>query len=64
MANRGKTAEVKKPTRKVSRFSTPVEEEELEFIQAIEEFKQREQQPFPSWTQVLGVLKGLGYRKA
>lgn len=56
-------AEVTKPSRRVSRFSTPVENEELEFIQAIEKFKRDNGQPFPSWSEVLGIVKKLGYRK-
>lgn len=50
-------------TRRKSHYSTPVEDEELEFIQAIEDFKKANGQPFPSWSEVLQVLKGLGYSK-
>lgn len=50
-------------SRKTSRFSTPVDEEELDFIKAIEAYKRENGQPFPSWTEVLAVLKTLGYRK-
>ena len=50
-------------SRRKSHFSTPVEDEELEFIQAIEDFKKENGQPFPSWSEVLQVLKGLGYSK-
>ena len=49
--------------RKVSHYATPVEDEELEFIQAIEAFKSETDQPFPSWSEVLQVLKSLGYVK-
>ncbi|MCB9832365.1 MAG: hypothetical protein H6807_07815 [Planctomycetes bacterium] len=49
--------------RRVSHYATPVEEEEFEFIQAIERFKAEHNQPFPSWTEVLGILKSLGYEK-
>ena len=52
----------KRPERR-SRFSTPVDEEAMEFINAIEAFKAEKGRSFPSWTEVLGVLKGLGYRK-
>ena len=51
-------------TRRVSHYATPVEEEEFEFIQAIERFKAEHDQPFPSWTEVLAILKSLGYTKA
>lgn len=50
-------------TKRCSHFSTPVESDELEFIQAIETFKQEQNEPFPTWSQVLQLLKRLGYRK-
>ena len=56
------TGQVKKPERR-SRFSTPVEEEAMEFIQAVEAYKAEKGRSFPSWTEVLGILKSLGYRK-
>ena len=37
--------------------------EELEFIAALERFKKRYQRRFPSWSEVLLVLKSLGYRR-
>lgn len=52
-----------KPSRRKSHYSTPVDDEELEFIQAMEDFKKENSQPFPSWSEVLRVLKGLGYSK-
>ncbi|MEZ6017391.1 MAG: hypothetical protein R3F49_19920 [Planctomycetota bacterium] len=35
----------------------------LEFIRAIDHFKRDRQRPFPSWSEVLDVLKGLGYER-
>lgn len=57
------TGKKKKPERR-SRFSTPVDDEALEFIQAIETYKHEKGRPFPSWTEVLQILKSLGYRKS
>ena len=37
--------------------------EVLEFIQAINGFKQRTGRAFPSWSDVLAILKSLGYEK-
>ena len=37
--------------------------EQFEFIQAINEYKQVNDRPFPSWTEILDVLKAIGYRK-
>ncbi|MAG57300.1 MAG: hypothetical protein CMJ83_13485 [Planctomycetes bacterium] len=52
-----------KPSERKSRFSTAVDEEALEFIKAIEEYKALKERPFPSWTEVIQVIKALGYRK-
>ncbi len=63
MANELDT-ELPKAVRKVSHFSTPVGDEELEFIKAIEEWKTRNVQRYPSWTEVFAVFKSLGYSKS
>lgn len=36
----------------------------LEFISAIESYRLANARPFPSWSEVLHVLRQLGYRKA
>jgi hypothetical protein len=38
-------------------------EEQLEFIKAIDEYRCVNDRPFPSWTEVLDLLLYLGYRK-
>lgn len=38
-------------------------EEQFTFLQAINEYKQKNTRPFPTWTEVLDVVKALGYRK-
>ncbi|MCA9244648.1 MAG: hypothetical protein KDA32_11865 [Phycisphaerales bacterium] len=38
-------------------------EEQLEFIRAIDEYKRVNSRPFPTWTEVLDLLLYLGYRK-
>ena len=38
-------------------------EEQLEFILAIDTYKRVNNRPFPTWTEVLEVIKLLGYRK-
>lgn len=38
-------------------------EEQLEFIKAMDEYKRVNNRPFPSWTEVLDVLLYMGYRK-
>ncbi len=37
---------------------------ELEFLAAIQAYKQSSGRMFPTWSEVLEVLEGLGYRKA
>jgi hypothetical protein len=36
---------------------------ELEFMQAMQEYKHRSGRMFPTWSEVLEVLRGLGYEK-
>jgi hypothetical protein len=50
-------------TERVSQFTTPVDDETFEFIQAIERFKADRGRAFPTWTDVLSVIKSLGYAK-
>ena len=38
-------------------------DEQFEFIMAIDTYKRVNKRPFPSWTEVLEIIKALGYRK-
>lgn len=38
-------------------------DEQFEFLMAIDEYKRKNQRPFPTWTEVLEVIKALGYRR-
>ncbi len=38
-------------------------DEEFQFLRAIEDFKREQRRPFPTWSEVLGVLLSLGYKK-
>ncbi len=38
-------------------------EDVLEFVRAIDEFKRKNDKPFPTWSEVLGIVQSLGYRK-
>jgi len=38
-------------------------EEQFDFLMAINEYKRVNRRPFPSWSEVLDVMKALGYRK-
>ena len=37
--------------------------EQFDFVMAIDDYKKANQKPFPSWTEVLEVIKAIGYRK-
>lgn len=38
-------------------------DEQFAFLMAIDQYKRSNQRPFPTWTEVLEVIKALGYRK-
>ncbi|MHC4482211.1 MAG: hypothetical protein ACYSW4_01545 [Planctomycetota bacterium] len=38
-------------------------DEQFQFLMAIDEYKRKNARPFPTWTEVLEVIKALGYRK-
>lgn len=38
-------------------------DEQFEFLMAIDAYKKQNQRPFPTWTEVLEVIKAIGYRK-
>ena len=37
--------------------------EQFEFIMAVNEYKQVNKRPFPTWTEVLDIIRALGYRR-
>lgn len=56
------------PGRRISDERKAAEEgqmsdEQFEFLMAIDEYKRQNTRPFPTWTEVLEVIKTLGYRK-
>jgi hypothetical protein len=38
-------------------------EEQLDFLKAIDEYKRVNSRPFPTWTEVLDIVLDMGYRK-
>jgi hypothetical protein len=36
----------------------------IEFITAIDDYKRLRQRPFPTWSEILEILKGLGYQRS
>ncbi len=39
-------------------------DEQFEFLMAIDDYKRLNDRPFPTWTEVLEVVKAIGYSKA
>ncbi len=37
--------------------------EEIEFVRAVDRYKRKFNRPFPTWSEVLAILKELGYTK-
>jgi len=54
----------RKPPRSAPPAEVELDAEALEFIAAIERYRKAQSRPFPSWSEVLHVLRSLGYRKA
>ncbi len=63
LAEKQESSDAQGSGRKSSHFSTRVEDDAMEFIQAIAPFKTVNNQPFPSWTEVFQVFIDLGYKK-
>jgi hypothetical protein len=38
-------------------------DEEIEFMKAMDQYKRDNRRPFPTWSEVLEVLRAMGYRK-
>lgn len=48
---------------RVSAEEGHMSDEQFQFLMAIDQYKKENQRPFPTWTEVLEVIKALGYRK-
>ena len=53
----------RRPDSRRSAEEGELSEEQFEFVMAMDEYKRANKRPFPSWTEVLEVIKYLGYRK-
>ncbi len=42
-------------------MANPLSSDELEFVQAIEKYKKEKGKLYPSWTEILTIVKQLGY---
>jgi len=65
---RKKTAKTKKPVEVNDQATTTLRPDEMpadvvEFITAMDDYKRRHGRPFPNWSEVLQVVKSLGYAR-
>jgi len=58
-----KSTAAKKPTSGAATKPDQMEPDVLEFIQAIDDYKRHESRPFPSWSEILEIVKALGYER-
>lgn len=56
-------ADIDEPDRS-SPLLAEVDAESLEFIAAIDRFKKENGRPFPSWSEILLIVRQLGYKRA
>jgi hypothetical protein len=56
------SGERRKVERRINEYV--LEPDVLEFINAVNEFKTRQQKPFPTWSDVYRIFVSLGYRKS
>jgi hypothetical protein len=60
---RRRGAGIRRPEDRRSAEEGEMTTEQFEFVMAIEEYKRANQKTFPTWTEVLEVIKILGYHK-
>ncbi len=53
----------RRPDERRSAEEGEMTDEQFEFLMAVNEYKRVNKRPFPTWTEVLDVMKALGYRK-
>jgi hypothetical protein len=69
-----KSKSAKKAVKKTTKASTPSKRKSpinpdamsadvIEFITAIDDYKRLNQRPFPNWSEILEVVKALGYSR-
>jgi hypothetical protein len=60
---RRRGAGIRRPEERRSAEEGELTREQFEFVLAIEEYKRANKKTFPTWTEVLDVIKLLGYRR-
>ncbi len=61
--DRRRGAGIRRPERRKAAEEGQMSTEQFEFLMAIDEYKRENDRPFPTWTEVLDVIKALGYRQ-
>jgi len=51
-----------RPERNINDY--PLNTDEIEFINALEDYKRKFDRPFPTWSEVLHILRTLGYDRS
>ncbi|MGQ0613045.1 MAG: hypothetical protein ACT4PV_04815 [Planctomycetaceae bacterium] len=57
----GPAGERRKVERRINEYV--LEADVLEFINAVNDYKTRQQRPFPTWSEIYRIFVGLGYRR-
>ncbi len=57
----GPTGERRKVERRINEYV--LEADVLEFINAVNDYKTRQQRPFPTWSEIYKIFVALGYRR-
>lgn len=61
--DRRRGAGIRRSEERKSAEEGEMNEEQFAFLMAIDNYKRQNKKPFPSWTEVLEVIKAIGYRK-
>jgi hypothetical protein len=61
--DRRRGAGIRRSEERKSAEEGEMNEEQFAFLMAIDDYKRQNKKPFPSWTEVLEVIKAVGYRK-
>ena len=61
--NRRRGAGIRRQPERKAAEEGEMTDEQFSFIMAIDEYKRNNRRPFPTWTEVLDVIRALGYRK-
>ena len=61
--DRRRGAGIRRSEERKSAEEGEMNEEQFAFLMAIDDYKRQNKKSFPSWTEVLEVIKAIGYRK-